>query len=115
QTAVDGVKEAFRDFKTRVIGQQGGVLLFNAQQKSGGERLVIRNTAQLLDHQANVVIVEMDTVFHRLLHGVPVCLLETLLCAGGDFQEAPILRVKALQNCCSSVEPVSAVTEDAPP
>lgn len=47
--------------------------------------------------RAHVVIVEMDPLLHRLLHGVPVSLFKALLRAGSDFKKTPILRVKSLQ------------------
>lgn len=48
------------------------------------------------------MIVEVDTVFHRLLHGMPVGLFKALLRAGSHFQKSTILRVKALQDGLSN-------------
>ena len=44
------------------------------------------------------MVVQMDALFHRLLHRRPVRLLEALLRAGGHFQKAAVLRIEALQD-----------------
>ena len=72
QSAVDRIEKALGNFKARVIRQQLGVLLFHPQKKIDVGTFPFGNAAQLLYHQANVVIVEMDTLLHRLLYGVPV-------------------------------------------
>ena len=98
QAAIDRVKEAFGNFKAGIVGQQLRVVRFHLLQKFYVRMLAVGDTAQLLHHQTDVVIVEVDTLFHRLLHGVPVRLLKALLRPGGHFQKAPILRVKTLQD-----------------
>ncbi|CNV30127.1 Uncharacterised protein [Salmonella enterica subsp. enterica serovar Bovismorbificans] len=56
----------------------------------------------MLHHQTHMMIIEVDTAFHRLLDGVPVGLFKTLLRAGSHFQKSTILRVKALQDGLSN-------------
>lgn len=73
------------------------VLLFHPQKKIDVGAFPFGDAAQLLYYRAHVVIVEMDPLLHRLLHGVPVSLFKALLRAGSDFKKTPILRVKSLQ------------------
>ena len=96
--AIDRIKKAFSDFKAWIIGKQVGVVTLHAQKKIGIGGLAFHNAAQLLHHQPDMVIVEMDAAFHRLLDGVPVGLLEAVLRARGNFQKTTILRVKPLQD-----------------
>ena len=96
QSAVDRIEKALGNFKARVIRQQLGVLLFHPQKKIDVGTFPFGNAAQLLYHQANMVIVEMDTLLHRLLYGVPVSLFKALLRAGGHLQETPVLGVESL-------------------
>ncbi len=98
QPAINGIEKALSNFKARVIGKQVGVVTLHAQQKIGVGGLAFHNAAQLLHHQPDVVIVEVDAAFHRLLDGVPVGLLEAVLRARGNFQKTTILRVKPLQD-----------------
>ena len=73
-------------------------MAFHPQQKSGIDIDAAGDAAQLLYHQTHMMIVEMNTLFHGLLHGVPVCLLEALLRPARHFQKTAILSIKALQN-----------------
>ncbi len=45
-----------------------------------------------------MVIIKVNTLLHRLLHGVPVSLLKALLRPGCHFKETTILGIEALQN-----------------
>ena len=72
QPAIDGIKKALRNFEARVIRQQAGIVLFHPQQKFGIGIFTIGNAAQLFDDQADMVIVKVNTLLHRLLDGMPV-------------------------------------------
>ena len=97
QAAVDRIEKALGNFKTRVIRQQTGVVGFHPQQKVGIRALSFRDAAQLLHHQTRMVVIEVDPLFHRLLHRMPVGLFKALLRAGSHFEKTPILSVKSLQ------------------
>ena len=97
QAAVDRIEKALGNFKTRVIRQQTGVVGFHPQQKVGIRALSFRDAAQLLHHQTHMVVIEVDPLFHRLLHRMPVGLFKALLRAGSHFEKTPILSVKSLQ------------------
>lgn len=77
-------------------------MLFYTQQKCGVGTFAASDAAQLFHHQTHVVIVEVNTAFHRLLHGMPVSLFKALLRAGGHFQKSTILGVETLQNRLSN-------------
>ena len=90
QPAINGIEKALRNFETRVIRQQVGIVFFYLQQKIGIGIFTIGNAAQLLDDQADMVIVEMNTLLHRLLG------------AGSHFKKTTVLGVKTLQNGLSN-------------
>ncbi len=96
QAAVDRIEKALGNFKAWVIRQKLGVLLFHPQKKIDVGTFPFGNAAQLLYYQANVMIVEMDALLHRLLHRVPVSLFKALLRAGGHLEETPVLGVESL-------------------
>lgn len=102
QPAINGIEKALRNFEARVIRQQVGIVFFYPQQKIGIGIFTIGNTAQLLDDQADMVIVEMNTLLHRLLDGMPVSLFKALLGAGSHFKKTTVLGVKTLQNSLSN-------------
>ncbi len=102
QPAINGIEKALRNFETRVIRQQVGIVFFYLQQKIGIGIFTIGNAAQLLDDQADMVIVEMNTLLHRLLDGMPVSLFKALLGAGSHFKKTTVLGVKTLQNSLSN-------------
>ncbi|GJK63700.1 hypothetical protein TUM17563_14650 [Klebsiella oxytoca] len=77
-------------------------MFFYLQQKIGIGIFTIGNAAQLLDDQADMVIVEMNTLLHRLLDGMPVSLFKALLGAGSHFKKTTVLGVKTLQNSLSN-------------
>src|SRR5471030_34236 len=56
------------------------------------------DTFELSNNQPDMMIVEMDPLFHRRLHCRPIGLLKPVLRARSDFQKAAILGVKPLQN-----------------
>ena len=60
------------------------------------------HAAQLFDDQADMVIVKVNTLLHRLLDGMPVSLFKALLGAGSHFKKTTILGVKTLQNSLSN-------------
>lgn len=102
QPAIDGIKKALRNFEARVIRQQAGIVLFHPQQKFGIGIFTIGNAAQLFDDQADMVILKVNTLLHRLLDGMPVSLFKALLGAGSHFKKTTILGVKTLQNSLSN-------------
>ncbi|SWI89619.1 Uncharacterised protein [Klebsiella pneumoniae] len=98
QPTIDGIEKALRNFEARVIRQQAGIVFFYPQQKVAIGIFAIGNAAQLLDDQADMVIVEMDTLLHCLLDGMPVGLFKALLGAGSNFKKTTVLGVETLQN-----------------
>ncbi|STW10033.1 Uncharacterised protein [Klebsiella grimontii] len=87
QPAIDGIKKALRNFEARVIRQQAGIVLFHPQQKFGIGIFTIGNAAQLFDDQADMVIVKVNTLLHRLLDGMPVSLFKSAAGRRKSLQE----------------------------
>ena len=98
QPAVDRVKEAFGDLEARVVRQQVDIDCFDPAGEVSVEVFLPGDAFELLHHQADVMVIQMDALFHRPLHRRPVRLLEALLRAGGHFQKAAVLRIEALQD-----------------
>jgi hypothetical protein len=63
-----------------------------------GKRFSAGNTAKLLYDEPYVMIVKIDTAFHRLLNGVPVGLFKALLRTRGDLKKSTVLRIEPLQD-----------------
>ncbi|MOA09200.1 hypothetical protein D3C78_1290140 [compost metagenome] len=98
QPTVDRIEEAFGNLKTWVLRQQIGIHRLHPTGEVCIKILLPGDALQLLYHQADVMIIQVDSFFHRLLYCRPVRPLKTLLRTGGHLQEAAVLCIKALQD-----------------
>jgi hypothetical protein len=79
-------------------------MFFHSQEEIGVGTFALSDTTKLFNNQANMMIIKVNTAFHRLLYRVPVGLFKALLRTRCDFQKTPVLGVKALQNSLGNQE-----------